>query len=413
MEENLDLISNLPPEILRYIISFIPLKEAVRSSTLSTTWRQVLAPIPVTLEAEIKGLAIHEARKEVSEVLGRFLSSYSCPERWKLSLGVNQYKKDCLIREDDELVVLATKGVEKELHLSLFEQSHKGNDKPFHLELQPKSSPNNLQNHPTQSASFSSLRTLHLRSVNNQVTNLVSDLFAGCHLLESLKLEKCVGLQELDVEMSSLRSLEVMDCPGILSITVSAPKLKSFWYRGILPAMQLKSAFDLVEANLDLEGGIGLNEFDCEEVLCLLASLKEVQILTISGWLLEWMCTAGVIFGRLEFQFNKLVELCWLSSSMDRSKRDSLACFLNICPSLEKLFVKMNRTLSSITCQFFHHYWHEPHLWMDYEMVKSNTSQLKHLKMFSLAGFLGDEDEVLLMELLLSKAVVLESMTIT
>lgn len=46
-------------------------------------------------------------------------------------------------------------------------------------------------------------------------------------------------------------------------------------------------------------------------------------------------------------------------------------------------------------------------------MVKCNTSQLKHLKMFSLEGFLGEEDEVLLMELLLNKAVVLESMTIT
>ena len=289
MEENLDSFSNLPFEILRHIISFLQLKEAVRSSTLSTAWRQVLAPFPVKLESAIKGLAIDEATKEVEEFLGRFLSCYSCHEQWKLSLDIGEYKKekDCLIREDVHLVVLATKGVEKELHLNFFQHSLKGTNIPFHLKLQPKSSLNNIQNYPTQSATFSSLKTLHLRSVNHHVINLVSDLFVGCHLLESLKLEKCVGLQELQVEMGSLQSLEVVDCPDILSITVSAPNLKSFWYRGILPQIKLKSAFDLIEANIDLEGGLGHTEFDCEDVLSLLASLKEVQILTISAWLLE------------------------------------------------------------------------------------------------------------------------------
>lgn len=73
----------------------------------------------------------------------------------------------------------------------------------------------------------------------------------------------------------------------------------------------------------------------------------------------------------------------------------------------------MDDRFSAIPCPFFHQHWHEPHLWMDYEMVKSNTSQLQHLKTFELSGFSGEEDELLLMELLLKKSVVLESMTVT
>ncbi|XP_024022001.1 F-box protein At2g39490 [Morus notabilis] len=407
MEDNnkLDLMSDLPCEILRHIISFLPLKEAVRStSVLSTTWRQLLAPLSVNLEPNTKGIA------NIQQVLGRFLRSYVSHERLKLisfrAAGDDDGED---LKDDVGLIAMATKGVEKELHLHFMENSRKSRtiDHGFHLKMQQTLVLGNVQ-------SFSSLKTLHLRSVDHHATRLVSDLFACCRRLESLTLEKCGGLEDLHVEgCNSLQSLTILDCGDIVSITICARNLKSFSYRGVLPRMQLQSASDLVEANLDFRYGVGGNEFDLEEVLCLLDSLKEVQILTLCGWLLEWMCTAGVIFGRLEFQFNKLKKLCWFSSSMDRAKRDSLACFLNMCPLLEKLLVQMDQSFSSFPCPFFHQHWHEPHLWMDYEMVKSNTSQLKHLKIFELSGFSSDDSELLLMELLLNKAVVLESMIVT
>lgn len=77
------------------------------------------------------------------------------------------------------------------------------------------------------------------------------------------------------------------------------------------------------------------------------------------------------------------------------------------------IYLQMDERLGPNPSPFFHQYWHEPHLWMDFETVKSNTLQLKHLKMFKLSGFRGEEDELLLMELLLNKAVVIESMIVT
>ncbi|KAL6987870.1 hypothetical protein U1Q18_013616 [Sarracenia purpurea var. burkii] len=150
-----------------------------------------------------------------------------------------------------------------------------------------------------QMAKFSSLRTLHLILVNRLAGDLVSALFFSSPLLESLKLEKCTGIQHINVKASnSLKSFTVEDCPNTASIAISAPNLESF------------------------RNGFENNEFDCENGLDLLASLKDIEILTISGWFLEWLWESGVIFERLRFQFNKLKQLYWFDSFMNKMKRD-------------------------------------------------------------------------------------------
>lgn len=54
------------------------------------------------------------------------------------------------------------------------------------------------------------------------------------------------------------------------------------------------------------------------------------------------LCSAGVIYGKLEFQFSRLKVLHWSDSSINSTKRDSLACFLNICPELSELFIDVS-----------------------------------------------------------------------
>ncbi|KAL4605194.1 hypothetical protein ACB092_09G011400 [Castanea dentata] len=402
MEDMLDLISGLPFEILRRILSLLPLEEAVRTSTLSTVWKKVWAPFQVDMDFDTNPITNHEDCKRVIQVIGTILRSYyDCPEVWKLCLNFPESKKD--------LIVLATKGAENEVHFE-FSKREKISGK-FKLKLEQTCQ--GFSNNPTMKASFSVLKTLHLRSVSHLAQDLVSALFSNCQLLESLKIEKCVGLESLDIEAgNSLQNLAVLDCPDIVDLTISAPILKSFSYQGVLPQIHLVNTLNLVNVVLNLKDGLGNNEFDCEEILLLLASLKEVEILTISGWLLEWLCSAGVIFRCLRFQFNKLKELRWIDSLINRAKRDSLACFLNIAPILERLFIKIERTNSSVPCPYFHQYWHEPHLWMDFATIESNTSQLDHLKVVTFLGFSIKEDQLLLMELLLKKASMLNSMSV-
>ncbi|KAG6643111.1 F-box protein At2g39490-like [Carya illinoinensis] len=400
VEINPDFISPLPHDVIHAIFSFLPLKHAVKTSILSTVWRSLWMPIHVNLDVALDQIVNPEVSKEVTRVIATFLISCNCPRKLYLGIPMSEKMK---LQMKNEWFLLATKVDEKELYLSFSEENRPTKDH-FHLILEVGSSPN-LENSFTEASRFASLKVLHLRSITHLDKNMVAALFSNSQLLEVLKLVKCSGLQHLDLKGGShFQSFEMLDCPEVVNINLAAPKLKSFRYRGVLPRIQIKKASGFTDALLDFRDGPGHVEFDCEELVTLLKALKDVEILTLSGWLLEWMCSAGVIFGKLGFQFNKLKELWWMGSQMDRTNRDSLACFLNFTPSLERLFIDINTQLDYVPCPPFHHYWHEPHLWMDYAAVKCNALPLERLKTVFIVGFTKQEEELLLMDLLLEKA---------
>lgn len=75
--------------------------------------------------------------------------------------------------------------------------------------------------------------------------------------------------------------------------------------------------------------------------------------------------------------------------------------------------LQVDQSRHSVERPFFHHYWHDCHLWMDQSMVKSNANQLEQLKFVEFTGFTHKRDQLLLLDLLLTTAVSLESMIIT
>ncbi|XP_050113909.1 F-box protein At2g39490-like [Malus sylvestris] len=225
-----------------------------------------------------------------------------------------------------------------------------------------------------------------------------------------------MGLHNLDVETNSLKNLVVEDCSDMVYITISANNLKSFWYDGVLPRIvRLRDVMSLVHVVLDLKHGPGSDQFKFDEFLSnILIFVKDVEVLTTSGWILEWLCSGGVIFGYLEFQFNKLKSLTWVDSLINKNKRDSIACFLNAFLLTLPLIVTSKRidsNLNSIPRPYFHHCCHDFHLWMDFSSVRFSTSQLRYLKSVDFLGFSAKEDELLLMDLVLEKAIKLNSFT--
>ncbi|XVF08037.1 hypothetical protein REPUB_Repub06bG0190900 [Reevesia pubescens] len=398
-DERRDFISSLPQDILKRIISILPLEEAVRTSAFSTTWRRLWVPVFLTCH--------REAKEELEKIICMMSKSYDSHQIWKLCLISYQDSEKAAFKTNNEsVIVLATKGVKQELHLEFAKKEKEA--KKFHLKLNP-SCP------ASQATTFSTLKMLRVRSVNYLGKALISALFSTSKFLETLELENCGGLQSLDIEANDhFQSLKLLDCPDMVNISVSARNLRSFWYQGVLPdQVQLKNTLDLLEVMLDLRNGFYSSEFDCQDVIYFLTSIKEIEILTISSWLLEWLCSGGVIFSSLDFRFNKLKELSWIDSGMNKTKRDSLACFLNICPSLEKLLIKIDPDLNSIPCPYFHQYWHEPHLWMDDATVRTNTLLLEHLKIVEFLGYKSEKDQFLLIELLLEKANMVKSITVT
>ncbi|KAL6958943.1 hypothetical protein U1Q18_040289 [Sarracenia purpurea var. burkii] len=287
-ERQKSIVDSLPPEILRRIVFLIPLKEAVRTSILSTAWRNLCTPFQLEFYLDSnQTTGDDEADTKINQIVNELLKSCGYPELWKFRLGSFHDNK----KEDGDLIFSAAKGPGKELHLDFSggeKQTNQTIMADFNLILEP-SGARCCESFPAdQMANFSSLRTLHLISVNRLAGDLVSALFFSCPLLESLKLEKCTGIQHINVKASnSLKAFAMADCPNTASIAISAPNLESFRYRGALPLIQIKRCPRLVDVTLNLRNGFENNEFDCENGLDLLASLKDIEILTISGWFLE------------------------------------------------------------------------------------------------------------------------------
>ncbi|CAK9156214.1 unnamed protein product [Ilex paraguariensis] len=266
MEECPDMISGLPSEIKLLIVSFVPLKEAVRTSILSTKWRSLWAPLQVILQLDSAQVTSHEASEKIKEAMGVLLRSHDTPQ--PLKLHISSSKMDIESSEVmDEVFIMVVKRVDKELHLDFSKGKQTMRD--FNLRTD-----------------FSSLKSLHLRSIAHLAENFVSTLFSSCRFLESLTLEKCSGLQDIRIKASDcLRSFVMVDCTNVISISLSASNLKSFWYRGVLSNFQLKNTPHLVDMILNLKDGSGQNEFDVEDALSFLDCVKDIEILTIS-WLL-------------------------------------------------------------------------------------------------------------------------------
>ncbi|KAL6998303.1 hypothetical protein U1Q18_008429, partial [Sarracenia purpurea var. burkii] len=285
-DESLETMTDsLPPEILRRIVSLIPLKDAVRTSVLSTAWRGLWTPFRVESNFDSNQITGGESDVKLNQIVGLLLKSCDYSELRKFRLG--GFNSD---NKEEDLIFSAAKGAGKELHLDFSRGEKQMNQiitANFNLILD-QSCASSCKFPDNQTAKFSFLRTMHLISVNRLAGDLVSALFSNCRLLEILKLEKCTGIQNINVKASnSLKAFAMADCPNTASIAISAPNLESFRYRGALPLIQIKSSPRLVDVTLDLREGLGNNGFDCEDCLDLLASLKNIEILTISGWFLE------------------------------------------------------------------------------------------------------------------------------
>lgn len=179
----------------------------------------------------------------------------------------------------ENLFMQAIKGVDKELYISF----HDEHPKDFSLSIRMPL---------CQHGNFVPLKTLHLRSITGMAGSFLSALFSGCRNLETLSLEKCKGLQDIDLKAHDLlHKFVILDCENMKHVSISsAPNLKSFLYRGSVAKIELKEVPKLCDVTLNLKGTNAIsdyNEFDCEDIISVLASIKDVEALTLSGWLLE------------------------------------------------------------------------------------------------------------------------------
>ncbi|KAK3232238.1 hypothetical protein Dsin_004119 [Dipteronia sinensis] len=361
-----DLISRLPDDILCCIISLLPFKSAVKTSFLSTRWKNIWK---MNL---VRNGTIEDAVIAISSFLNDFNDLHRSRNIWGIQFNFHKGN-----------VLLASVSPNRNLHLDFYTAKQEF-PRQFGWQLDLNCQRFYLPPSPTFM-----IKTLHLVSVSYHTNEAVFSLVSNFHFLESLIIAKCNGLNSLRiVSIPKLVNLTVFDCPQLKSLQIRASRLNSFRYRGQLPSFSFDHELFLADAMFDFRKGPGYRSANHDFDL-ILYRIKSVKNLTLCRWNFEKQICPSLhpdpFYFLRYYKFHKLKELWWIDYLKDEElyNSDALIYFLKFCPSLEILSVtidpKSYQVLSPGT--FF-----------------EENIRLKHLKVVKLDGFRSQEDEISLAE---------------
>jgi hypothetical protein len=205
---NLELISRLPDEILGSIISLLPIKDAARTTLLSSRWRHLWRSAPLNLSVDLY-LSVQE--RKFIPIVSKILATHLGPAR-RLSLDNICLRHDLYSKFDSWFRSPVLDGLEE------FE---------FYGTIMPPRPlpPSALRFAPTlRFASISGCdfpeinaaralllpRLKHLKLWNVTISDAaMHHLLAGCTMLESLQLEELHGFSSVRIVSPTLRSIGV------------------------------------------------------------------------------------------------------------------------------------------------------------------------------------------------------------
>lgn len=226
MDMDLDRISNLPGHVVEQILSFLPIKEAVRTSVLSTKWRYKSAMLPhlvfdnhcVSAHSLVSFvnivdhvLLLHIGPVHKFKLSNRDFLATSDIDRWILHLS------RCSIKE---FILEIWKGNRYKLPSCLFSCQDM-----IHLELF-----NCLIRPPSTFKGFKCLKSLDLQHVTLD-QNVFDNMIVCCPLLEKLT---------------------VMNFDGFTHLNIDAPNLQFFDVGGVFEGVILKNTLNLAVISIGL-----------------------------------------------------------------------------------------------------------------------------------------------------------------
>jgi F-box domain len=294
-----DRISNLPNEILQFILCLLPLKYAIRTSTLSKKWVHLwqISLISSTSLQFSEKFSCNQSPKQFAATLNRYLRLHGDRNLDKFEILFSPFEYFFPNLENWVRVVLA-KGV-RELDIDLSQgvlnnasETYMDGRVPFLISnsLFDCNSLTHLSlsrcdfSDPFDVANFVGLSSLSLDHVN-LTDEMLSTIIENCVFLQSISLKRCHQLEVVKFVGDKLRlkKIAMVHCADVNDIEISAPELESFVYHGWL---YLSHAFGNVSKVVDVYlCSRGFDDPD-DEIVGALRELSHVKVLTICSYML-------------------------------------------------------------------------------------------------------------------------------
>ncbi|XP_059436977.1 F-box/LRR-repeat protein At3g26922-like [Corylus avellana] len=408
IDETSKSLGNLPEEILRHILSFLPTKDAVGTSVLSKRWEYLWDSIP-NLDFNLYGI-LRGKRKRKRTLFMNFVDRVLC---LRDSYDIKRFALCCDVLHDASRVhtwiSAAIKHNVQDLNIDL--EIFIGEfSLPYclftcetlislHLYM------SGILKLPTKIC-FSNLKVLTMDNVTFSDDYLTQQFFSGLPVLEKLKLYLCGwrNLKVVRISSPKLQFLSVVDFerPDLSNgegcqVMISGVRLKEFHYRGLLLGeYRLYESFKLEKAEIELHE----SQADAHDRMHkLLAGLSNVQFLKLSSEVVMVLIHAEELLTNMP-TFNNLKDLELNGTSFDLDC-EALLKILQSFPCLENLKILRDINLLS-SCEED-----------DRILCPVPPCFLSHLKWIKVNRYDVDEKKLSAIKFLLKKAIVLEEVVIS
>ncbi|XP_062144531.1 F-box/FBD/LRR-repeat protein At5g56420-like isoform X1 [Alnus glutinosa] len=401
IDENNKCLGDLPEEILRHILSFLPTKDAVRTSLLSKRWEYLWASIP--------NLDFGRSFPAKRNLLMNFVERVLC---LRDSYAIKQFTLSCDVLHDASRVNRWISAVVRhnvqELYIKL--DNFKGKfSLPYclftcktlislHLRM------SYILKLPT-TICFSNLKTLTIIKVTFSDEYLTQQFFSGLPVLENLCLKNCSwkGLKFVHLSAPKLHSLSITELKWLnlsygdgCQIMIFALGLKKFDYFGeLFNEYCLYKSFSLERAEINVILDNASAQI-AHRMYKLLIGLSNVEVLSLSLEVVEALRDAGERLYHMPM-FNNLANLVFFEGSTIDLGCVGLLRILHNSPCLKTMKFSWGISLREND---------------DWKLDPLPPCFLSHLKWIVVRNYDGDKEEFFAMKILLKNAIVLDEIDI-
>ncbi|KAB5534796.1 hypothetical protein DKX38_017882 [Salix brachista] len=424
MNSNIDRISNLPSSLLVIIASFLPFKEAARTSVLSKQWLNIWRDAMHIQFNEnfVKSDEPEENRKVQRDVFinfaRQFIANYS--QQVIKTLGLACSKPGDFLSDIQNILMFASSRDVRELGLDFSDPTWRelaleNHQAAFELPLLVYEHGQVLRSLKLFSCSFKvsnfsnfcALKTLSLGWIKINMGS-ISAILDSCPLLENLSLKKCWDIENFEISKpgSRLKSLVLEKCDiAYDGVLIEGPKLQFFKFSGNVGEFLLKNQSDLVKAELDFEMETEFDEIGLF-LYNLLQDLFAAQVLTVCSVFLQIVPSGDEPLGlQAPIDVRHLI----LKTALHINEFCGIKFMLRSCPHLEILTIDI--VPANILPDYGAPYPFNPHGFWSKDLMAEEcvTSTLKAV---NVKGFTGMMNELQVLRYLLHSGHAMEELNL-